>query len=87
MTEGNEGGVRVERPVGRCDQCRFWLRLVDTKESYGLCLWYTQRPAEQVIPQWLKGMVQKYAQNNPYGSLPPNSGSTCDAFLKHPTDA
>ncbi len=80
-------GSDVERRVRRCDRCRFWMRLVDTKESYGLCLWYTQRPEGQVIPMWMKAMIRRFANDNPPGALPPDGGNTCEAFLGRTPDA
>ena len=47
-----------------CGTCKFWLKLVDTPESYGCCIWFQQN-AIPAMPGWASVSTE-------YGAISPN---------------
>lgn len=60
-----------------CAQCAYWKKLVDTRQSYGICSVIVK---DIPMPDPMKQILLPYG--NMFGSTSPTAGSTCSYFCQ-----
>lgn len=60
-----------------CSQCHHWKKLVNTKESWGIC---TVKVKDLQIPDPMRRILEPY--RDMFGSTDPNGGKDCQCFIQ-----